>query len=295
MNDDAISDETRLAAVRNWERQPPGIGVRGLGQSSGRIARYFRGAVPTSLIEMALNSANDLALRSSSTATVLRWANADSVESLRAAPLDLGDRLSQRVQREAMAAAATLGATTGLGGAALMAVDIPALITLCLRTIHRTGLAYGLPLEGEAGRMLAIGLFALSSSNTPEDKQAAIEALSRTTPGTPMASLLEAAWREGLERASERELTKRAVTFSMSNLGRQLGWNLAKRKSAAAIPVLGAVVGGSVNAWTVYDLARNTRFAFLAWRLGHWGPQSAIACTHMDALPAPPTDERSGP
>ncbi len=290
MADHDITDETRLAAVQDWERQSPSVGIRGLGQTSGRVAHFFRGAVPVSLIEMALNSANDLALRSTSTSTLLRWAKLDSVDSLRTAPLATGDTLSRRVQRESMAAAATLGATTGLGGAALMAVDIPALITLCLRTIHRTGLSYGMPLEGEAGRMLAIGLFALASSNTADEKRAAMETLSRTAPGEPMASLPESAWREGVERASERELTKQAVTFSIANLGRQLGWNLAKRKSAAAIPVLGAVVGGSVNAWTVYDLARTTRFAFLAWRLGHWGPQRALTQASTQALANPATD-----
>lgn len=288
MSDRTMTDAARLAAVQDWEQQPPSIGIRGLGQTSNRVARYFRGAIPVSLIELALNSANDLAIRSASTATLLRRANADSLDTLRQAPLESCDALARRIQREAMAAAATMGATTGLGGAALMAVDIPALLTLCLRTIHRTGLSYGYSLDGESGRMIAIALFALASSNGLDDKQDVISTLAGSTPDAPTANLLEAAWREGFERASEREMTKQAVAFSMTNLGRQLGWNIARRKSAAAIPVLGAVVGGSVNAWTVYDLARTTRFAFHAWRLGHWGPQQALTAQQpAAALPAP--------
>lgn len=288
MNDRDMTDAARLAAVQAWEQQPPSIGVRGLGQTSHRVARYFRGAIPVSLIELALNSANDLAIRSAATATLLRKANVDSLDALRSAPLGHCDAQARRIQREAMAAAATMGATTGLGGAALMAVDIPALLTLCLRTIHRTALCYGYALEGESGRMMAIALFALASSNGMEDKRDVLTTLSTTTPEAPTANLLEAAWREGFERASEREMTKQAVAFSITNLGRQLGWNIAQRKSAAAIPVLGAVVGGSVNAWTVYDLARTTRFAFHAWRLGYWGPREALSDQRRTvALPAP--------
>ena len=288
MSEHPITDADRLAAVQAWEQQPPSIGIRGLGQTSHRVARYFRGAIPVSLIELALNSANDLAIRSASTATLLRRAEVDSVDALRTAPLDHCDALARRIQREAMAAAATMGATTGLGGAALMAVDIPALLTLCLRTIHRTGLSYGYALEGESGRMMAIALFALASSNGMQDKQDVIATLSGTRPDAPTANLLEAAWREGFERASEREMTKQAVAFSIANLGRQLGWNIAQRKSAAAIPVLGAVIGGSVNAWTVYDLTRTTRYAFHAWRLGHWAPRPALEGHAPEpALPSP--------
>ena len=181
--------------------------------------------------------------------------------------------------------AAGSGAATGVGGAALIAADIPALLTVCLRTIHQTGMAYGYSLHGEAGRALAIGLFALATGNTAEEKQAAIHALRVTEPGAPLPSLAEAAWREGVERLSERELTKQALAYSLHNLARQLGVNLARRKAAAAVPVLGAVIGGSVNAWTVHDLARSTQFAFQAWRLGHWGGQATWPAGPAEALP----------
>lgn len=278
VHDDAHDNAARLLEVTRWEAAAPSVGVRGLGATSSRAARLFRGAIPVSAIELALGSANTMATRTGGRKRLLARAGVDSVEALRDWPLADCDNLARRVQREAMAAAAATGATTGLGGATLMAVDIPTLITLCLRTIHRTAVSYGYALDGEAGRMLAIGLFALASANSADEKRAAIRSLSAVDPGaTTLADLTDAAWREGIERASEREIAKQAMAFSVVNLSRQLGWNLARRKAAAAIPLIGAVVGGSVNAWTVYDLARTTRLAMLAWRLDHWGSRAALA------------------
>ena len=34
------------------------------------------------------------------------------------------------------------------------------------------------------------------------------------------------------------------------------------RKAASVVPVMGAVVGGSVNAWYIYDVARVARYCF---------------------------------
>lgn len=270
-----IPQSQRLAAIRAWQDAEPTAGIRGLGVVSNKLSaaltKTLKNAIPVNAIETALGTASDLALRTSARQAMCEQAGVRSIEDIRNLPLEHSDALARRVKRRGMALAASSGAATGVGGAALIAADIPALLTVCLRTIHQTAMAYGYSLHGEAGRALAIGLFALATSNTAEEKQAAIGALSQTSPGAPLPSLAQAAWREGVERLSERELTKQALAYSLHNLATQLGVNLAKRKAAAAVPVLGAVIGGSVNAWTVHDLARSTQYAFQAWRLGVWG------------------------
>lgn len=288
--DPVVPISQRLAAIRAWEAAPPTAGLRGRGGISNRLSSALTGtlkhAIPVAAIETALGTASDLALRSSARQGLCKRAGVAAIEDIRGLPLERSDALARHIKHRAMALAAGSGAATGVGGAALIAADIPALLTLCLRTIHQTGMAYGYSLHGEAGRALAIGLFALATGNTEEEKQAAIQALRATAPGAPLPSLAEAAWREGVERLSERELTKQALAYSVHNLARQLGVNLAKRKAAAAVPVLGAVIGGSVNAWTIHDLARSTQFAFQAWRLGHWGAQAALPVDETIALPA---------
>ena len=291
-----MDDAERINAISTWEQSPPGIGVRGLSQLSSKLSGVVKQAIPTAAIEAALDGANRLAVKSGATRSLLKMAEATSVDELRSRPLEQNEQLANSVRRSAMAMAAGTGAATGWGGAALMAADVPALITLCLRTIHRTGMAYGYDCSPADRQALLIALFALASANTLDEKRTAIDALRGLDPLQPLATevLGGMAWREGVERAAEREFAKEAVAFSIANLARQIGVNLAQRKAAAAIPVLGAVVGGSVNAWTVHDLARTSQFAFQAWRLGHWGRDApALALSGPganNALPAPPTD-----
>ena len=144
----------------------------------------------------------------------------------------------------------------GVAGAAGLVADVPTLLTLAMRTIHRTGLCYGeKPAAGDE-RGLALGIFALVSANSVEEKAMALQALRADT------AQLEAAWRDGIERVAERELAKEATVYSLQNLARAIGMNLGKRKVAGTIPVLGAAVGALVNAAYVTDVARAARYTF---------------------------------
>jgi hypothetical protein len=50
--------------------------------------------------------------------------------------------------------------------------------------------------------------------------------------------------------------------FSVQNLAGKLGINIGKRKAAEALPIFGALVGGSVNAWYLRDVTRCARYVF---------------------------------
>jgi hypothetical protein len=76
------------------------------------------------------------------------------------------------------------------------------------------------------------------------------------------------ALRDGLEAVVARQLGKGSVANGMQAMARQLGVNIGRRKAAAVVPVLGAVIGGSINAWAMHDLMRVSRYVFIARRLG---------------------------
>src|SRR3546814_4643113 len=72
-------------------------------------------------------------------------------------------------------------------------------------------------------RGLAIGVFALASANTLEEKQAGWEAWCDS------ADLFAEAWRDGVERAAERHLAKGAAQLSIKAMADRIGFNLARR------------------------------------------------------------------
>jgi hypothetical protein len=259
-------EQEQLARLREWQSQPPGGWfTRRLAGTTGPVAQMAQKLVPVSALRLALTGANSLAARLTDTQAVLRAAGAADLSELRAAGLERCDTLTDRIRRQAMALSAAGGAVAGVAGAPGLVLDVPALLTLALHTIQRTGLCYGYDSLDDTERPFAIGVFALASANTIEEKRDALEALRAQR--EPDA----AAFRDGLERAAQREFGKHAAVFSLNNLAHKLGLNLARRKAAGVVPVLGAVIGGVVNASYLNDLARSTRFAYHARRFAERG------------------------
>lgn len=251
--------ETRqLKLIRDWQAESPGWGTRLLAKPGSKVASAVQALVPEDALRAALDGVNRFAEKFSDERPILKRAGVESIDELRRKSLKECDDLMRTEQRRAMAMGGVGGAAFGIAGAAGMVADVPALIALALRTIHRVGLCYGEDLRQPGYRKLAIGVFALASANSLEEKQVAVAALRDFN----AASLDDSAWRDGVERAAEREFAKEAAVFSLNNLASKLGINLGKRKAAGVLPVLGALVGGSVNAWYLYDVAQVSRYVF---------------------------------
>jgi len=245
-----------LRQIHAWEADPPGWGTRMLAKPGQKVMEVVQVVVPLSALRRALQGAEKLARRLSDERSILKRAGLATLEEVRAQPLEQCDRLARSVGRRALALGGSTGAVFGVAGAFGLVADVPTLLTLALRTIHRIGLCYGERPADDDERRLAIGIFALVSANSMEEKQAALAAL-RAGGG-----LLDAAWRDGVERVAERELAKDATAYSLQNLARAIGVNLGQRKVAGTIPVVGAAVGAAVNAWYLNDVAQTARYVF---------------------------------
>lgn len=277
-----VYERAQLAQLRRWQAEPPGPATRLFGKAAGPASKAVQSMLPEAALRSALAGAQKAALKLTGEDSLLRKAGVKSFEELRGISLQTCDRLATEVQRRAMAMAGGAGAVFGVAGTAGLVADVPALLVLALRSIHRTGLCYGESGEGDEARArLGIGIFALASANTVEEKQAALAALRNVH-----AEQSTAAWRDGVERAAERELAKEAAVFGLNNLARSLGTNLGWRKAAGAMPVLGAVVGGSVNAWYLYDVTTVARYVFQERWLRAKQPAALAAAPNM--LPGPP-------
>lgn len=274
-------EQLQLEALRQWEQETPGWGTRLLAKPGSKAATAVKTLVPVSALRAALHGLNDVAYRYSGRETLLQTAGVDEPHQLRELPLEVCDQLSKQVERRAMAMAGASGAVLGVVGAAGMVVDVPALLGQGLRTIHRVAMCYGE--EGlQAHKAMAIGIFALASANSMEEKQSALAAL-RTR-----GDLLDAAWRDGVERVAEREMAKEAAVFSMQTLASRIGVQLGRRKVMGVVPVLGAAVGASMNAWYIHDLAGVARYIFQErWMHAKYPKNKALAAP-FKALPVPP-------
>jgi hypothetical protein len=249
-------ERARLAEIRRWQVEKPDWGTRVLAGPSGAAAKTVQALVPVSALRAALQSLNRLASRTGGERAILRRAGVTTLAELRDKDLETLDRLARGELKRAMLMGGTGGVVFGVVGAAGLVADVPTLLTLALRTIQRVALCYGEDEPLEARRASAIGIFALASANTVEEKRAAIAALEAES------ALLDAAWRDGVERVAERELAKEAALFSVHTLAGRIGVQLGKRKAGNLVPVLGAAIGGSVNAWYLRDIGTVAQYVF---------------------------------
>lgn len=247
-------ERERLREIERWREAPPDWGTRLMAKPGHVAAAVAQQLVPIGALRGSLKALDGAAGRISGMRDVLCWAGKATLDEVSALPLRESDQLARRVERRAMMLGGTGGAAFGIGGAAGMVADIPALLTLALRTIHRTAYCYGEDWQRVETRGLSIGVFALASANSLDEKQAAWDALHGGY------QLLDAAWRDGVERVAERELAKDAAQFSLRTLAGRIGAHVGTRKSAGVVPVIGALVGGAVNAGYIHDIARVAQY-----------------------------------
>lgn len=250
-------EQKALRELRTWQAEAPSWGTQLLAKPGSKVAQVMQVLVPPNALRAALEGSDRLGRRFSDRKSILKRSGVESLEDIRGRSLEDNDQLAKSVTRRALALGGASGAVFGIAGAFGLAADIPTLLTLAFRTIHRVGLCYGEEPSDSDARGLGIGIFALVSANSMEEKQFALQALQ-----SGAGVLGEAAWRDGIERVTERELAKEATVYSLQNLARAIGVNLGQRKAAGAIPVLGAAVGATVNAWYLNDVARTARYVF---------------------------------
>jgi hypothetical protein len=243
-----------LATITRWRDAKPDWGTRVMSRPGQAAAMAAQKMVPVSALRAALQGLERAAGYVAGRKDVLKVAGVESVAEIAALPLPQCDALARRVTRRGQVLGGAGGAVFGVAGAAGMVADIPALLTLALRTIHRTAYCYGEDWLLPQHRSKVIGVFALASANSLEEKQSAWEALQHGN------ELLDSAWRDGVERVAERELAKEATQFSLTTLASRIGANLGQRKAFGVVPVLGAVIGSAINAGYIHDIGKVARY-----------------------------------
>jgi len=261
-----IYEREQLAAIREWLAEMPSPAMRTFGKARGAAAQAAQRAIPTAALKLALDAAHGAAVRLSDRRSILRRAGVGELEDLLSGPLETCDRVASTISRRAVTLAGLSGGAFGLAGSFGLIADVPTLLIQTLRTIHRVGLSYGEDCAGPLQRRLPIAIFALASANGIDEKRAALLAIEQES------ERHTAQWRSGIERAAQRELAKDAAMLSLNNVAKQLAKHLGWRKAAGAVPVTGALISGSVNAWYLYDVARSAQRVFqLRWLRHKYG------------------------
>ncbi len=180
----------------------------------------------------------------------------ETVEDLRDEPLDQLDELAKGFFTENTVMAALSGGGTGLGGAVLIAADIPLLFMINFRMIQQIGAAYGFPMKSPEYSPVVLSIYNAAASNEREARSAALREI----------SVAAAAFANDI---SYKGRVKGTIPDQSRHVPRELAKNIVGRKLLQAIPLAGAAVGAGINYWFTNETAETAYMFFRALYLEH--------------------------
>lgn len=242
-------EKQQLAAIEKWKAEKPGVISSALGSFIHPAASMVQMVIPDGLIRVTMEAcAAGARFTVGEGGDILKEAGVASFEELKTADLEKCDRLAGYVQRWSVGHGAAEGMTTGVAGMAGLIADIPAIITLSMRTIFRTAMCYGYEVKSYRDNEFLMAVMAVAAANSVDEKREALDQMQRIIVKEKDPDLL--AKEEGQDYMSSE-----AANVGFKTLARQLGINLAKRKALQTIPFVGAGVGAAVNAWFIKEIS----------------------------------------
>lgn len=259
-------EQQQIKAIQTWQGQSPKMTSVLASMISIPTAKLVDMVIPDSAIQAALEATCSVGEKLTNPQSILEQANVGKIGELFYANLQLCDDLANKTHDRAIAMAAAEGGVTGASGLVGVAVDVPTLMTLALRTIYQTALCYGFELKGEEGRQVALSVFSIASANSLKEKEAALVSLV-----TIKQMLQQQTWVQ-IQQMAFNTMGKEALVVAIKDLATQLGINLTKRKALAIVPIVGAAIGAAVNASFIKDVGWAARRTFQEmWLLQHRG------------------------
>lgn len=207
-------------------------------------------------ISQFLSLLNDASTWTYEPKEVLRAARSKGIEAeditdLRDHDLKTLDGIARSYVSENAILAAIEGGGTGLGGAVLIAADIPLLFGINLRLIQQIGASYGFDVSTPAYSPLVLSIFNVAASGSRESKNMALREI--TVAAAALAHLSEYRGRvSGTFRDQNRHLP------------REIAKNIGGRKIAQMIPIAGAAIGAGINYWFTTETAESAFMLFRA-------------------------------
>ena len=246
-------ENDQIRAIVEWKRKEPSVVSQGLGIVSAPLTFVTRKLIPESAMRAVLNGANSAGEFLADTSDICRDGKVSDIAELRHKDLRLSDQLADEVHNWAIAAAAAEGGVAGATGAVGIAADIPAVLTLALRTIHKIGLCYGYQANTKQERDFVLEILSAAGSNSQAEKNEALVTLKA------MQVIIQKQTWKSIEKKAGEAMGKEAAVIAIRNLCKQLGINFTKRKAMQVIPVVGGAIGAAVNANFIRDVGYAAR------------------------------------
>jgi len=254
-------EKRQLSEIRDYQNQKPSVVTEGL-SLLGKPLEILTGLlIPEQVIQAVLNGANATAEFLADEKDIIRDGKVKNIEELRYKSLEISDEMANEVHNWAIALAIAEGGATGMWGAAGMAADIPAILTLALRTIHKIGLCYGYKADTVEDKEFVLSVMSLAGSNSMKEKNQVLLQL-KMLEATLRKNALWVIERKAAKQMADKTVGNELIIKMIRDVCKQLGINFSKRKAMQVIPIVGAGVGAAMNGSFIRDIGYAARRQF---------------------------------
>ncbi|MEM7182308.1 MAG: EcsC family protein [Spirochaetota bacterium] len=250
-------EKKQLELLEEWKLAEPTLLTQSIATALSPIKRVSKHLIPESAIRGVLDFSLYSANRLADLEDIVLRAGVTEIAQLQYEDLEICDVLADEFHKEALAYATVEGVGVGLLGLPGIGIDIPAIITLAIRTTLRIAACYGFSLQSVEDRQLLLGIMAISAANNKEEKSVALANVAKMARQRVPETTQQVA-----EQVVEKKLEGRTSVILLYKLAEQLAVNLTQRKFLQVVPLLGGVLGGTVNASYINDVAWAARRTF---------------------------------
>jgi hypothetical protein len=219
-------------------------------------------------ITKVLNDAAAWTVRREAILTNLRESSldVDDIDDIRELPLDDIRQTIRRLDLKYRIYSAIEGAATGAVGVLGIAIDVPALVTLCLRAVNEYATYFGFDIELPHERYYALMVLSVTATGTDAERLQALDEITRVAKdlNRQEGPLPDMTPNEGL----------------IDRLAQALAARLGKAKLAQLIPIVGAAIGGGFNRAFLDEVCDTAELLYTErWLIRKHGPELAVDVT----------------
>lgn len=260
-------EEKQLKAIEKWSKIKPSKFDQAVDKILGPAGDLMHKIIPDSAIEGAINGIDVFAEFLTDSDDVKRDGQVSSIEELKTKNLELSDEIANNVHNWAIALAAAEGGGTGFFGIGGLAADIPALMTLSIRTIHKIALCYGFECKTREDKQFVFGIIQAANAGTEADKAMSIFLLQCVATMAAKTTWKKIAMKAG-EKMTEKQviaLLEKYVAKALMNvkqLAKLININITKGMVEKSVPIIGAAIGAGCNSKYINDIAWAARYMY---------------------------------
>jgi len=252
----------QVRRIHKWQRRRPGWIARTIEFLVSPIVYLFRRVIPHSTVESVLHGNLAFARRWAREGKTLRSLGVGHHSELTEAELLHSDRTVRRIHGRAVWLAAGVGFVSGIFGIFALPVGMAAILNIALRTIHRIGLSYGYPADGEAERLFVYYTLSLAGNRKPEDKAASLQAMRELL----AAIAAQPSESEKPAAAVDDRIRHKALDIAHHDFSREITKQLVEVRILTSIPGIGGIVGLIVDTRYISSVGWAARHAYqLRW------------------------------